>query len=139
PQDEPATKRVQALAQKEKAWCFSGDFHGYERSTHGDVVQVVSGGAGGKAEDQGPHHFVVVTVDEKGVLRDERRDVAEVSAESPTLDRLRTVRDESAWTSHAMPLPFALAWVLATTSLGGLVGAVWRRRQRGRADEGTSA
>jgi hypothetical protein len=128
PQDEAPTKRIQALVQEAKAWCFSGDFHGYDRNTIGNVTQIISGGAGGKSEYEGPHHWILATVGPDG-LSAERMDVIAPKDVSQRLDRLRVLRDDTAWTSHGMPLRFIVGWLLSVFGLGGLVGAAFRRRQ----------
>jgi hypothetical protein len=121
PQDDDATRRVQAFAQRRRALVFCGSYHAYDRVEVGGATQVTTGGAGSKLEGPGGHHVLFVTVGASG-LSVEKVDVPGTS--SPVHARLLVLRDEAAWVAREMPVRFARVWLLVAFAVGGALAAV---------------
>ena len=137
--DDAATKRLKAIAEREKAIYLCSHFHSYVLQKVGNVTQLVTGGAGSRLEDEGPHHCVWMTLGPDGptfekIVLMAKRDV------SPLADRLKTLHDEGAYAADVYPLRVPLAVLCAALFLGGFAAAVLPRRQRAnKADAGTTA
>lgn len=123
PQDDPATRRLQAALERAGATLFCGSYHAYDERTVGRVVQRVTGGAGSKLEGPGGHHLLVVTVTDAG-LAVEKVDVLAPDDASLFVDRVLVFRDEAAWVAHGRPWVFGALWVLLGLGLGGLVATL---------------
>jgi hypothetical protein len=129
PQDDPSTKRVQAVCQAKGALVLCSHWHGYDRSTYGSAVQVVTGGAGSRLEADDPYHYLWVEVRETGATV-ERVDLAPGDFDTARIDRWKTFRDEALWAAKSLPARALGPWAGLAAALGGL-GAALRPRRRG--------
>lgn len=121
---------VRLLASLGIDYVFAGDFHGYARTTLGDVNYVVTGGGGGVLDEEPAgqfHHALVVRVTPDSV--DER--VLYVPLANDLEDRLerRAISEVWPWMREH---PYAVAGVDAVALVALFVAArpPWRRGRR---------
>ena len=123
--EDQGTWALRFHAESEGMTVLAGNFHGYDVQRRGRVLQVVTGGAGSRLEE-GPYHFAWVEVGDE--VKVEQVVLAQPDEVSEAAERLIVFREEGAYAAGEFPVRVLLTAVGFAVFLGGLVGAMCRRR-----------